>query len=438
MMTRRNSLWLVLVGVAGCTQDDGTSPKVEDFACHVMTSADGTHTLSCPDGSSVTLHDGAMGSQGLMGLPGTEGPQGPMGLPGVDGSQGPMGAVGDGCTVTCDTSTSVSIRCADGTAVLFPVASCETPPLPAAAADLVLVLASAPTSTISKALLIGNDSHVDPTTVTVEPSSACGVALSIVGPDVVYTPSGPSSTCVQLGLDEFAYTVCGSGTPSQCVSATVTVILNRAPTVSNARTCVPAGSFSASLDVASAFADPEGAQLASISLTRVGPVDGVATTAGTVATYIPHTPSLALEYELTIGACDDLSPSACDEAAWSVVWNDPPELASSMGASALPVALSSSTEMPLSSIVLGLGATTFDVGEPIASAEVANTSSGPFGASATTSHGDCVFDSVGAVVRFTSGAVPGVSSCFVRICEACGTTPVCAVAELEFQVGPPD
>lgn len=71
-----------------------TAPSTS--TCSVQQTSEGA-VITCPDGTTATLHNGAQGVQGStgdLGVTGPTGPQGPQGVQGEVGPQGPVGAVG--------------------------------------------------------------------------------------------------------------------------------------------------------------------------------------------------------------------------------------------------------------------------------------------------------------------------------------------------------
>jgi len=87
-------------GKPGADGKDGSS-------CAVTDNEDGTKTVSCDDGTSVTLSNGTDGEDGPQGDPGAQGE------PGKDGSSCSVATNEDGAkTITCDDGTSVTL--ADG------------------------------------------------------------------------------------------------------------------------------------------------------------------------------------------------------------------------------------------------------------------------------------------------------------------------------------
>lgn len=74
----------------------GANPPPLPTTCAVTDHGDGTYTIACPDGSSVTVSDGATGADGVAGPAGADGSDG---ATGADGVAGPAGADGsDGAT----------------------------------------------------------------------------------------------------------------------------------------------------------------------------------------------------------------------------------------------------------------------------------------------------------------------------------------------------
>ena len=63
-------------------------------SCTVVDNGDGSYTMTCPDGSTVTFYDGEDGSDGVDGTNGTDGSDGSNGSDGVDGTNGTDGSDG--------------------------------------------------------------------------------------------------------------------------------------------------------------------------------------------------------------------------------------------------------------------------------------------------------------------------------------------------------
>jgi OmcA/MtrC family decaheme c-type cytochrome len=83
-------------GTNGVAGTDG-KPGVNALPCTVKDNGDSTKTISCPDGTSVTLADGATGTMG------------------TDGSDGKDGTNGSPCTVKDNGNGTKTIKCGDGT-----------------------------------------------------------------------------------------------------------------------------------------------------------------------------------------------------------------------------------------------------------------------------------------------------------------------------------
>jgi hypothetical protein len=86
-------------GTNGMDGNDGTD-GTDGSSCSVVDNGDGTKTISCTDGTSVTLSDGADGADG------------------TDGTDGVDGVDGTNCTVA-DNGESVTVSCSDGTSVTW-------------------------------------------------------------------------------------------------------------------------------------------------------------------------------------------------------------------------------------------------------------------------------------------------------------------------------
>lgn len=101
----RSRFWSVasagLMVVASCSGDDGGT-GAQGKPCSVESNGDGTSTISCPDGTSVTVNDGKPGDAGL---------------PGDPGEAGPPGDAGVSCTIVDNNNGTKTITCTDGTQV---------------------------------------------------------------------------------------------------------------------------------------------------------------------------------------------------------------------------------------------------------------------------------------------------------------------------------
>ena len=90
-----------LVLVAACSGDDGgAGPKgATSKPCTVESNGDGTATITCPDGTTVTVNDGK---------PGDAGPP---------GEAGPPADAGTTCTIVDNNNGTKTITCSDGTQI---------------------------------------------------------------------------------------------------------------------------------------------------------------------------------------------------------------------------------------------------------------------------------------------------------------------------------
>lgn len=104
---------LGLLLATSCSGDDGgAGPKgAEGKPCTVTSNGDGTSTISCPDGTKVTVKDGQGGEAGPPGDPGTPGD------PGEAGPPGDPGEAGISCTIVDNGNGTKTITCTDGTTV---------------------------------------------------------------------------------------------------------------------------------------------------------------------------------------------------------------------------------------------------------------------------------------------------------------------------------
>jgi len=91
----------------GCSGDQGPSGS----SCTVSDNGDGTKTISCEDGTSVTISDGVDGQNGQDGQDGADGQDG------TDGQDGENGQAGTSCSVSDNGDGTKTISCSDGTSV---------------------------------------------------------------------------------------------------------------------------------------------------------------------------------------------------------------------------------------------------------------------------------------------------------------------------------
>ena len=84
---------VIVALMAGCGDDD--TNNVDGFAsCTVFEKKSNTYTIECPDGTSVTIHDGKDGQSGKDGEDGINGTDGQNGKGGEDGTNGTDGQNG--------------------------------------------------------------------------------------------------------------------------------------------------------------------------------------------------------------------------------------------------------------------------------------------------------------------------------------------------------
>lgn len=86
-------LLVLLLGASACSPTIEYIPAPAPSPCTVFKSGI-TTTISCPDGTSVSVQDGVAGAPGIDGQNGSVGSQGPSGSPGKDGSTGEPGQAG--------------------------------------------------------------------------------------------------------------------------------------------------------------------------------------------------------------------------------------------------------------------------------------------------------------------------------------------------------
>lgn len=102
-----------LLLMAGCAAEDGSS-------CTVADNGDGTHTISCGDGTTAVVMDGMDGTSGACSV--TDNGDGTKTIDCDDGTSvtvegGADGTDGDSCTVTDNGDGTYDLTCEDGTSV---------------------------------------------------------------------------------------------------------------------------------------------------------------------------------------------------------------------------------------------------------------------------------------------------------------------------------
>ena len=107
-----NRIWAAvsfgLLLAASCSGDDGPKGSAGTEGgpgepCTVKSNGDGTSTITCPDGTSVTIKDGVSGEGGP---------------PGDPGEAGPAGDAGVSCTIVDNNNGTKTITCTDGTSIV--------------------------------------------------------------------------------------------------------------------------------------------------------------------------------------------------------------------------------------------------------------------------------------------------------------------------------
>ena len=285
--------------------------------------------------------------------------------------------------------------------------------------------------------LLANDSFAAAATFALQGggTTSCNGQVGLQAGNVVYTgPANlaPVSTC--RTSDSFTYQVCAAAPAVGCDTATVTITINRRPSVASTLSCAPVNTANLSLGVQSVFSDPDGDGLDASSIVATGP-GGSISRSGDVITWSPNNASNAGTYAQSLTACDDNALPGCAQGVWSVVWNDPPVLTSfptpfDVTVLQLAPALAVDSEIFVSTGA-AMGAAP---AQAIASVAVGATMSGAFSESSvvTSLGGTCAL--AGGQLLYSAGANLGTDSCWVRICETCGASPVCSVTQVRYQV----
>ncbi len=285
--------------------------------------------------------------------------------------------------------------------------------------------------------LLANDSFAAAATFALQGggTTSCNGQVGLQAGNVVYTgPANlaPVSTC--RTSDSFTYQVCAAAPAVGCDTATVTITINRRPSVASTLSCAPVNTANLSLGVQSVFSDPDGDGLDASSIVATGP-GGSISRSGDVITWSPNNASNAGTYAQSLTACDDNALPGCAQGVWSVVWNDPPVLTSFPTPFDVTTLQAAQAIQVDSEIFVSTGAAMgAPLAEAIASVTVGATMSGAFAGSSvvTPLGGTCAL--VGGQLLYTAGGTMGADSCWVRICETCGASPVCSVTEVRYQV----
>lgn len=287
--------------------------------------------------------------------------------------------------------------------------------LPPVAVNDRLAVAEGGSVTVTASELGANDHHIAIATLRLPNGVTSFVTLG--GGTVTMAVDGggarsftyvPAATGAPAA-DTFRYEVCGAGTAAaQCVTAVVTVDINHRPAPDDVDVWVAVGDESATVDVLSAFADPDG--------------DGPDEDVGVIVVDVPQ-PNVPGRQVVAYPACDDGLPSACGAGEIIIHVNDPPVLTTSplIGGAGQAVTI------PLETIIVSTGVVHGD--------DPSDGDTDGIGTVTVTGSG-CAL--VGDDVHVTSPASPGTTTCDVTVCEErpASTPAVCATTTLTI-VRPP-
>ncbi len=302
------------------------------------------------------------------------------------------------------------------------------------------------TVTVSIATLLANDTLANAASFLLANGSGTpdcgGTTVSIVGQNVVYTiAAGRTGGC--LTADTFNYTVASPDIPTLIREGTVSVTINRRPTLANALTCMPVNSIRANYTVGPPnFADADNNGVGTVAVTNTSGGAGFASVAGPVVTWAPDNQSLPAYYDLTLSACDNSSSPACTTGNWQVAWNDLPILGSTFSLGCEPAANATictatgqSVDLPLEGtdpnrLITNFGGIT---GVPINESPL-----GTVTVTAQATSGSCtiVNDVNGKPthVRYTPTNNAATTSCTIQVCEVCSGGAVCSSRVINYNV----
>lgn len=317
----------------------------------------------------------------------------------------------------CDTSGEVR-RCVS----CFEDADCQGPrlcldgvcrnPTPVAHDDTLRV-AEGGSVTFTAEDLVANDEDADVTTFHVEGDWAQSF-VTVAGGLVVVTEDGMTYTPPSSppAADELDYLVCGYGTAlEECDTATVTILINRAPEPDDVHVWVAVGTTTVVIDPLPLFEDVDGDEPAP----GTGPI--------VVPVPAPDEPgNQTTGYEV----CDDGLPSACGTAMVTIHVNDPPVLADLDVVGGAGQAL----VVPIGAVIVGTGVLRGD-----------DPGDGDLdGIGLVDASGPCAIDDDGDLV-VTTAATPGTATCQVTVCEEVppDDARVCSIATITVRTAsPPD
>ncbi len=155
-------------GKDGVPGEDGAGSP----ACTVLDQEDGTYLVSCSDGTSVVVSDGADGADGAPGAQGPAGAPGAQGPAGAPGAQGPAGAPG------AEASRTTGPELKDQPALLEPTGPPELKDQPGHQARMVPLSA---VGDIYTTLVAGFDQTIEPVTITPSATGSCLVISTVSG-----------------------------------------------------------------------------------------------------------------------------------------------------------------------------------------------------------------------------------------------------------------
>lgn len=114
------TMMLVLIG---CSDDDSNNVS-GSTSCTVFENDKNAYTIECPDGTSVTIHDGVNGKDGQNGKDGVDGANGSNGKDGENGQEGTSSidtlvSNNTSCTIKDNEDSTYTIVCPDGTSAII-------------------------------------------------------------------------------------------------------------------------------------------------------------------------------------------------------------------------------------------------------------------------------------------------------------------------------
>jgi len=354
---------------------------------------------------------------------------------------------GDGQVIgseTCDEGAGIHtagcVACAKQAAW-----TCTTPNTPCVLTpvvgnDNVGIVKGAASFNFAIATLTSNDQNISVATLTTPtPTTGCGATVAVSGANVVYTPLA-TPTCGNPLADSFTYKVCSPNQATLCANGTVSIQVNRAPTVANAFLCVATPGANGSIDVAAQYTDPDSDPLSAASIVATTTAGGSSAIVGTTVKWTPSAPTAAGTYSVPVQACDSGKlAQGCGSATFVYRWDDPPVLPDLATAPVtLPRGGAKMNDFSIAGGVVTVGTVSGlpagDPSNPIATVKVSNTQNGTFAATATTTQGACTVSGQQVTYTASASAVAGSATCWVEVCEACGTTPACAKTQMSFSI----